>query len=485
MTRTEPVRAGRPRRPQPWSVATLLVLALAAPLRAQEQPVRDFTLPSAIDDSVIRLADYSGKVVLINWWRSTCSICRDETPALVALYAKHREKGLEIIGVSDDQADAVSDLPKFIESAGITWRVGLNDQAEFMREIRPLGSGSTPCNYIVSRDGRIRFLGEMNSPAEDWKQIEDAIVAELAKPVPDRPPIEPRALTAAPPLEGKDLEGKTVKLSQFAGQPVVVHFFNHQSASWAGKALAEMHDEYSERGLKVLGVNPFDASSSIESYAEDYGARYPVLSGYGKARLAWLGGRTSAYGIFFVDRDGLIRKEIRNSISDGIERSVLRKCAARLLAKRPSSERVRQWASGASASSSYEAEKWSAARATGGPNAEPGTDDEDAWAPKSKDGTEEWLELTFTVAVRPLEIRIHESVGPGGVRRIQAQPQGTSEWKTLWEGESPSESAFRVFSPTLVEAKYSTTRVRLTINTSPPNWQEVDAVLLVGERSPR
>jgi peroxiredoxin len=166
-------------------VAIGLLAATSAASRGAS-PVADFTLPSATDGSMIRLSNYSGEVVLINWWRSSCGYCQRETPKLVQLYQKYHDKGLVVIGVSDDTADSVANVPGFIKKHGITFPVGLNDQGEFFREIRSLGSGSTPCNYLVSRSGELTFLGLVRSSEKDWKTIEQAVVTALAEPVPDQ-----------------------------------------------------------------------------------------------------------------------------------------------------------------------------------------------------------------------------------------------------------------------------------------------------------
>src|ERR1700758_5400408 len=132
--------------------------------------VKDFTVPSVTSTSLIHLADYSGKVVLINWWRTSCPWSQKESPKLVELYKEYRDKGLVILGISDDTSDTVTQVPTYLKRYGITWPVGLNDQGEFMREIRAIGQGDTPGNYLVSRSGKISYLGLDRSP-EAWQKL--------------------------------------------------------------------------------------------------------------------------------------------------------------------------------------------------------------------------------------------------------------------------------------------------------------------------
>lgn len=87
-----------------WSrllIASLLALAYQL-TSFGDTTVKDFTLPSATSKSLIHLSDYGGKVVLINWWRSSCPWSQKESPRLAELFKQYREKGLVIIGISDD-----------------------------------------------------------------------------------------------------------------------------------------------------------------------------------------------------------------------------------------------------------------------------------------------------------------------------------------------------------------------------------------------
>ncbi len=57
-----------------------------------------------INGQPLSLADYKGKYVLIDFWASWCGPCRKGNPHLKSLYAKYKEKGFEIIGISDDDS---------------------------------------------------------------------------------------------------------------------------------------------------------------------------------------------------------------------------------------------------------------------------------------------------------------------------------------------------------------------------------------------
>jgi peroxiredoxin len=313
---------------------SLLMFFLAVAVRtvfSVGAPVKDFTLPSAIDGRLLHLADFSGKVVLINWWRTSCSDSRRESPKLVALYKKYHDKGLEIFGVSDDNSDSVGQIPGYLKQYGITWPIGLNDQGEFMRELRPADMGGTPANLIVSRSGEVGTLGkDLNE--ESWQKLETAVARGLAEPVPNRPSISQREPTAAPPLSLPDLQGKAVKLANFAGKPLVVNFFTAQSCDWTGAVISKLNRDYAARGLQVLGVDLYDSDDAVRQCTGKYGAKYPVLRGDQATQMAWIGD-SRGWATFFVTPDGKVFKKIVDSIEKGIEEPVFTKYADYMLAK--------------------------------------------------------------------------------------------------------------------------------------------------------
>ncbi len=137
-----------------------------------------------------------------------------------------------------------------------------------------------------------------------------------------------------------------------------------------------------------------------------------------------------------------------------------------------------QWASGASASSEYETNRWSAARATGEPNVFPRHgDDPQAWASHASDGGGEWLDVTWSSPVAATGLVVVETFNPGALARIDdlsgAQPV------TLWQGTAAPSSSSRVLRVTLPD-KREISRLRLVLDTSRvAGWNEIDAVGLL------
>jgi peroxiredoxin len=312
------------------ALMVLLLLTIPQSIFSAENRAKDFTLPSVTNKSLIHLSDYSGKVVLINWWRTSCTWSQKESPRLVELYKHYRDRGLVVIGVSDDTADTVAQVPAYLKNYGINWPVGLNDQGEFMREIRPLGQGDTPSNYMVSRSGGITYLGLDRNPG-DWPKVEEAVVRELAQASPASPSVKPQVLPGVQSLSLPDLQGKPVNIPSFAGKPLVVNFFNAQTCDWAGAAVSKLYAEYGRAGLQVIGVDLFDSDAESKACMAKYKVEYPVLRGDQATQMAWIGG-SKAWGTFFVTPDGKVLKKIVDSIDNGLEGPVFSKYVEYMLA---------------------------------------------------------------------------------------------------------------------------------------------------------
>jgi len=116
----------------------------------ERKPAPDFSLRDA-DGRAVRLADYRGRVVLLNFWATWCGPCRIEIPWFIELERKHKDQGFAVIGVSmDDEGwDAVK---PFVRRLGVNYRVVLG--ADSVAQLYG-GVDSLPTSFIIDRQGRI------------------------------------------------------------------------------------------------------------------------------------------------------------------------------------------------------------------------------------------------------------------------------------------------------------------------------------------
>lgn len=76
---------------------------------------------TGIDGQPVSLADYKGKYVLVDFWASWCVPCRKLNPHLKELYSRYKEKGFEVIGVSDDDSKPEA-WKKAVEQDALPWK---------------------------------------------------------------------------------------------------------------------------------------------------------------------------------------------------------------------------------------------------------------------------------------------------------------------------------------------------------------------------
>jgi hypothetical protein len=141
-----------------------------------------------------------------------------------------------------------------------------------------------------------------------------------------------------------------------------------------------------------------------------------------------------------------------------------------------------QWATGATASSEYGKEDYSALQATGASNTPTAGDTPTAWASASADDGEQTLDLTYEVPVKPSAVLVYESYNPGAITKIEAYDKENDNWVSIYEGEAgPIEDTYRVFSPELTPTDFATNEIRLTLDTTAvEGYNEIDAVELYG-----
>ena len=103
----------------------------------------------------VKLSDFRGKYVLIDFWASWCGPCRQENPNIVMAYTQFKNKNFEILGVSLDNPNARTAWLNAIEKDKLTWPQVSDLQGWKNQAARLYGVESIPQNYLLDPNGVI------------------------------------------------------------------------------------------------------------------------------------------------------------------------------------------------------------------------------------------------------------------------------------------------------------------------------------------
>jgi cytochrome c biogenesis protein CcmG/thiol:disulfide interchange protein DsbE len=116
----------------------------------QRKPAPNFSLKDA-DGNPVNLADYRGKVVLVNFWATWCGPCEAEIPWFIEFEKKYKDQGFAVLGVSMDD-DGWKSVRPYVASHKINYRVMIGSEvvSQQFGEIESL-----PTSFVLDRAGRI------------------------------------------------------------------------------------------------------------------------------------------------------------------------------------------------------------------------------------------------------------------------------------------------------------------------------------------
>lgn len=113
-------------------------------------PAPDFSLPALNGDGDVRLADFRGRPVIVNFWASWCNPCRQEFPLLQQALRDHRQDRLAVVGVTF--RDIPDDSRDFVSQMKATWTQAVDDDHAVAKAF---GVRSIPLTFFIRADGNI------------------------------------------------------------------------------------------------------------------------------------------------------------------------------------------------------------------------------------------------------------------------------------------------------------------------------------------
>lgn len=131
---------------------------------------------ATLNGEKLSTVDLRGKVVLVNFWATTCVTCVKEMPALIDTYNKYRDKGFDTVAVAMSY-DPPNYVLNFAQSRALPFKVALDVKGDVAR-----GFGDvklTPTTFVLDKRGQIvkRYLGEPN-----FAELHALLERKLAEP---------------------------------------------------------------------------------------------------------------------------------------------------------------------------------------------------------------------------------------------------------------------------------------------------------------
>jgi len=141
-------------------LAAVTFAACAAELKRWDGGATPLLALEDLEGRTHRLADYRGKVVLVNFWATWCEPCREEMPSIDRLRASLKGRPFEVLAVN--MAEPLSRIEKFAAAMPLGFPL-LRDRDGTVG--KAWKAKLLPASYLIDRDGRIRYVafGEL-----DW-----------------------------------------------------------------------------------------------------------------------------------------------------------------------------------------------------------------------------------------------------------------------------------------------------------------------------
>lgn len=169
----------RNRRPGIAGAVIAAAWALAGPILAAPkvgQPAPDFTV-TTFGGHTVSLADLKGDVIILNFWATWCTPCREELPLLEGYFRTYSKYGFQVLAVATENSVSENQLRPLTKALTIPLVKRLKGPYRDM--------GAVPTNYVIDRSGKIAYA---KAGAFDKDALDALIIPLLNDPMPEAPP---------------------------------------------------------------------------------------------------------------------------------------------------------------------------------------------------------------------------------------------------------------------------------------------------------
>lgn len=142
-------------------------------------PKADVSLPLVIDakatDKTMRLEDYLGKTLLLDFWASWCGPCRASFPWMNEMQAKYQDQGFEVVAINLDLRTELAYA--FLDQIPAEFHVLLDENAMLPDAFNVIGM---PTSYLIDKEGRLRaqHVGFQEGKIDEYEAGIQALLAE-------------------------------------------------------------------------------------------------------------------------------------------------------------------------------------------------------------------------------------------------------------------------------------------------------------------
>ena len=153
----------------------------SSPVSPETRPAADsadFVLTD-VEGKDVRLSDFAGHVVLVDFWATWCTPCVAALPALQQLHEKYAGDGLTVLSVAIDGPETLASVGPFARRMGLTFPVLLDEESRVVAMFNP--GRTVPFQLLVDRRGRIVKRRQGYAPGDE-KLLEAELAALLRAP---------------------------------------------------------------------------------------------------------------------------------------------------------------------------------------------------------------------------------------------------------------------------------------------------------------
>lgn len=126
------------------------------------------------DGKSLKLADYKGKILILNLWATWCGPCRMEMPELVKISREYKDKGVEVVGLSvEEQEETDLAVKRFGEQMKIPYRLGWTNEVVQIGLMQ--GNGSIPQTFVINPEGKLTAVFRGFNPERTPPKLRSAL----------------------------------------------------------------------------------------------------------------------------------------------------------------------------------------------------------------------------------------------------------------------------------------------------------------------